>query len=443
MEEKTMDEKEMHLRDYIRVIVKRRNTVYTFFTVVFSIFLIVTFSATPVYMATTKVLIEKSEPSNLAMMNYYYTPYDPEFYETQYQLIKGTSVAQKVIAMLSLDKNYESYFRDDRGGANILSGTVRWFRDMFSVLLKLGGVSKEQAAPGDKKGPEHDRPEAGSTRLAKVISGSIIVSPIKNSKIVNISYMSTNPELAAQIVNSVAKAYIEDLLDIKMSTSRYAMRWLTEKAEEERAKLEKSEKALQEYMRAKDIVTLENRIAMVPEKLSEVATKIAAAETKRKEIKSLFNKVKVISQNLDKAETIPTIAADPTVQSLRGQILKAEQNITDMTKKFGQKPPAMIAAHGELNVLKEKKEQEIRRVIESIKNEYEMARTNEETFRRMVSQTKAETLNLSERFIQYGALKREADTNKQLFDAIIKKIKEQDITQDVQTVNVWVIEPAE
>jgi len=437
-----MEEREIHLRDYLKIIAKRRQTVYTFFGVVFAVSLILTFSATPVYMATTKVLIEKSEPGNLGPMNMYYAPYDPDFYETQYQLIKSASVARKVVKMLSLDKNYEAFFGKHEKGLNIIGGTIGWFKEAASVILKVTGISGPEPASHGKieSAGEYD---AKADAMAKTISASIIVTPIKNSKLVNVGYMSSNPEFAAMIVNSVAKAYIEDLLDMKMSSSRYAMRWLTEKAEEERVKLERSEKALQEYMRTKDIVTLENRIAMVPEKLSEVATKIASAESKRKELESLYAKVREVTQNPDKAETIPVIASDPTMQSMRVQILRAEQNVGDMSKKFGQKHPAMITAVADLKVLKEKREQEIRRVVESVRNEYELARANEENFRKMASQTKSETLNLNEKFIQYEALKRETETSKQLFDAIIKKIKEQDITQDIRTVDVWVVEKAE
>ncbi|MEW6109625.1 MAG: polysaccharide biosynthesis tyrosine autokinase [Nitrospirota bacterium] len=437
-----MEEKEIHLRDYLRIILKRRQTVFTFFIVVFVIVLLGTFSATPMYMATTKVLIEKNMSANIPMMNYYYFPYDPDFYETQNQLIKSTSVAQKVVKMLSLDRNYESYFKDDRQGFNIISGTFKWLGDLFSVILNVTGITKPQ--DDDKK--TEDDPDSlveKSNRLARIISGSLVLSPIKNSKLVTISYMSPNPELSALIVNSVAKAYMEEILDMKMNSSRHAMQWLSEKADEERIKLEKSENALQEYMRKNDIVTLENRLAMVPEKLSEVANKIAAAETRRKEMESLFSKIRNISRDFSAAETIPPIASDPTVQSLRSQIMKAEQNIAEMSKKFGQKHPAMITAKEDLKGLNEKKEQEIRRVIETIKNEYELARANEENFRKLASQTKSETLNLSEKFVQYEALKRETETNKQVFDAIIKKIKEQSITQDVQTIDVWVVEKAE
>jgi succinoglycan biosynthesis transport protein ExoP len=400
-----MEEREIHLRDYLRIIYKRRYTAFTFFIIVFIVVLIGTLSTTPVYKASTKVLLEKVEPSNLSMMYPYYMPYDPEFYETQYQLIKSTSVAQKVVNMLSLETTYESYFK------------------------------------GAKKVFSNDDLASRTNMLADIISGGITVSPIKNSKIVNISYMSTNPEFATLVANSVAKAYIEEILDMKMSSTRYALEWMTKKAEEEKAKLAKSEMALQEYMRANDIVTLQDKITITPEKLTEFNTQLIRAETRRKELEALYNKVTKI--NLTDAETVPAIASDPTLQSLRSQILKAEQNIEELSKKYGKKHPAMIRAEEELNVLQDKRVQQTKRVIESIKNEYELARANESSLRGMLSSTKAEALNLNEKFIQYGVLTREVETNRQLFDALIKRIKEQSVTEEIQTVNVWVVEKAE
>jgi len=260
-----MEEREIHLRDYLRVISKRRYTVYTFFTIVVIVVLIGTLSSTPVYKASAKVLIERVEGYNLSMMNPYYTAYDPEFYETQYQLVKSTSTAQKVVKMLALESTYESYFK-----------------------------GRQISASGEK---------SRADILADIITGGITVSPVKNSKIVNISFMSSNPQFAALVTNSVARAYIEQLLDMRMSVSRYSIEWMAKKAEEEKAKLEKSEMALQEYMKANNIVTLQDRVTLTPEKLSEVNTQLTRAETKRKELESLYRTVMKISANPKNAES--------------------------------------------------------------------------------------------------------------------------------------------
>lgn len=419
-----MEEKEIHLRDYLKILFKRRYTVATIFSVVFLTTLIGTFSTTPVYIATTKILIEKSEPENLATMNFYYVPYDPDFYETQYQLLKSPAVAEKVVRILSLDARHVPSATQEK------NGPFQWVPGLFSR------EENHSAARGESE-------DSKAYNLAKIISSSVTVAPVKNTKIVNVSYMSSNPEFAALIANAISKAYMETILEMKMSFSKYTMQWLQDKADEERSKLERSERAVQDYMKEKDIVTLENRIAMLPERLSEVANKVAEAETKRKEKEILYIQARNIAKNPENADTVPAIASDPTIQSLRQQIMKAEQNITDLSKKYGQKHPAMVTAATDLKTLKDRKDQEVRRVIESIKNEYELAKSNEDNLRNMASETKSATLRLNEKFIQYGVLKREAETNKQLFDGIIKKMKEQGITQDIRTVDVSVVEKAE
>jgi len=87
-------------------------------------------------------------------------------------------------------------------------------------------------------------------------------------------------------------------------------------------------------------LALQDRITLAPEKLSELNSQLVRAETKRKELETLSQQIQRI--NMKDAETIPAIASDPTLQSLRSQILNAEQRIEDLSKKFGKKHPSMI-----------------------------------------------------------------------------------------------------
>jgi len=434
------EDKEIHLRDYLHVVLKHRHKALQFFAIIFALTLLVTFSTTPIYIATTKVLIEKSESANLSL-NPYYMSYDPDFGETQFQLIRSFSVAQRVVKMLGLGRANTA--AGSEAGTNIITGTFNWFRDLISTVLHIGGAKPVPATsdPAQTAAPEED--PLRLYQQARMISGSITVSPIKNSKIVNISFASADPKMAALIVNTVAKAYTDEVLDIKMGSSQYALKWLTEKADEERARLNRTEKALQEYMRDKDIATLENKVTMVPERVSEIAIKLAQSETRRKELETLYSAVKPYAVNPDGADEIPAIAADPVMQSLRSQILKAEQTVADLSQKYGQRHPAMVTATGDLNVLRDKKREQVKRVVATIKNEYDIAKSGEESLRRLAGQVKSETQSLGEKFVQYGVLKREAETSRELFEAIVKRIKEQGITQDIQTVTVWVIEKAE
>lgn len=420
-----MEEKEIHLRDYLKVVTKRRHTVATFFVIVFILVVVGTLSSRSLYMASTKILIDRNDSRSLTTAAY--TPYDPEFHETQYQLIKSTAVARKVVDLLGLDKTYDP---DKIKGYSLIGGALRWFGGLFS----FGGSSS-----AEKEDPAMTKADM----MAKMISENIEVKPVKNSKIVEIRYYAPNPELARAIANSVTRAYIEQLLELNMSSTRYAIQWMTKKAEEEREKLDKSEKGLQEYVKDRNIVTMENKIAIVPQKLAELNSQLVQAETKKKQLEILYAKVKDLGGNLDEAETVSVVASDPSLQAIRQQILKAEQTIMELSQKYGKKHPAMTRALEDLNVLKAKREQEIRRIIDSIRNEYDMAKSNVATLNRFLGETKSEALNVNEKFMEYGSLNREVEANRQLYEALMKRIKEQSITEQGSTVNVLVVERAE
>ena len=143
------------------------------------------------------------------------------------------------------------------------------------------------------------------------------------------------------------------------------------------------------------------------------------------------------------AETMPVVTASKTLQSIQEEILRLEQKTTEISEKYGKKHPVMKRVQGELKGMREKKTYEILKIIKSVANEYELAKTNEENLRWLLERTKTESVNLKEKFIQYGILKREVDTNKHLYDALLTKIKEQRIMEKIQPVSVSIIDKAE
>ncbi|RJP79736.1 MAG: polysaccharide biosynthesis tyrosine autokinase [Desulfobacteraceae bacterium] len=433
-----MNEKEIHLRDYLRIIAKRKSTILTFFIITFTIVVIGTLTATPLYKASTKMLVEKSDSKPL-LLNDYPIHFDPEFLETQFQIIKSNSVAKRVVELLSLDTNYYSEFLGKDPSPSLFGRILSWFSDLFSVMTKITGIHDRKAEDAASDAQEETLSPADS--IAQIISSTISVEPVRNSRVVEVSYLSENPILAKLIVNTVAKAYIEEVLEMRMRASGYSVSWMSRKAEEERVKLDKAENALQQYIRDKDIVTIEDRVAIIPQKMAELSTQLTKAEAKRKELEALYKKLAVLPES--EAETIPNVYLSKTYQSIQEQILKSEQNIAEVSKKYGKKHPVMKRSLGELQGLKEKKSVEIERVVKSVLNDFELAKTNEDDLRGLLLETKAEAVNLNEKFIQYGILKREVDTNRHLYNALVTKIKEQRITEKIQPVNVWVIDAAE
>ncbi|PLY03993.1 MAG: hypothetical protein C0622_03375, partial [Desulfuromonas sp.] len=279
-------------------------------------------------------------------------------------------------------------------------------------------------------------------QMADRISADISVRPFKDSRIVTISYLSAKPEFAARIVNATAKAYIEETLEMKLEATRLSLDWMTKKAEEEREKLEAAEKKLQQYMVDNDIVTLEDRLAITPQQLSQISSQLVLAESLRKEKESLYQKVQEVAGDYERAQTIPAINADPVLQAIRAQILKGEQEILQLSGKYGAKHPAMKKAVADLDILKRKLQQEIDRIIQSIRNEFELAKANEANLRAQLESTKSQAQGVNQRFMQYSIMKREVETSRLLYDTLMAKIKEKSITQETQPVNLWIVEEA-
>ena len=425
---------ELHLRDIIRVVKKRRHILLAFLISVVALVSLATFIMTPLYEGTTKVMIEKMEGAGLTG-GYSRDSYDPVFHETQFQLIKSRAVARRVVRGLSLEDNYDAIIGKTGQKASPLRFLAVELKALPGRIRSLFSASKK---------PKEDKVEdlSKEDKLAKIISEQIRVRPVEGSRIVNISYLSPNPELAALIANTTAKAYIEETLEMKLASTRNSLQWMTKKAETEAKKLRESEMELQRYMKENNIVTIENRMTVTPEKLSEINIQLLRAQSRRKELEALYQKVRKVGRNYRAATTVSAISSDPALQAIRAQIVETEKNIMELSNKYGPKHPLMVKVKGDLQVLKSKRNQEIDRLVESIKNEYELAYANERSLRSQLTNTKSEALLLNEKFIQYGALKRAVDTNRQLYDALMLKLKEKSITEETSPVNLWIVEEA-
>lgn len=425
-------EQEIHLRDYLEVIRNRRWVVLSFLFITFTTVLIFSFLKTPVYEASIEILVEQNQASPL-MGKMFYNLYDPEFFQTQAEIIKSKNVALKVISLLSLDETYDSYFPEKKDGFSFRKAVITPVKDFLSGFLQGG-----EEEPGEK-------PVARSRQdiLADTIIANLQVSPVQDSHIITVGFQSTNPEFAALVANTIAEAYKEEMMSIQMNSAGYAIKWMTRKADEVKKKLAGSEHALQKFMKENDIVTVKDKIMIQPQKLADISAKLSKAITERKALEATYNKLKHLLSTGGNLETIPDFAANQNLQAINVEILKSEQQIAQLSQRYGKKHPIMKKAMSDLYSLKARKRQELRTIAALIKNQYDLACMKEENLRKTLEEAKSDVQNLNEKFIQYGILKREVDTSKALYDALVISMKEKGITEESQKVNVWVTNKAQ
>jgi len=220
---------DVHLRDYIRVIFKRKATVLTVFVVLVGTVTIGSFKMKPVFRATSQILIETETPNivNIKEVLAVNTS-NTDYYQTQYEILKSKSLALRVIETLNLKDSIE--FKPEKK------------KSLSASSQKL----YENSMPTNKE----------VNNLINSYLGKLEIAPIRNSRLVNISFEGHDPELVTRIVNTHSKLYIEENLERKLNASREALGWINNRIKETKTNLEGSEGALQRYREGNNLVSI-------------------------------------------------------------------------------------------------------------------------------------------------------------------------------------------
>lgn len=434
-------EKNIDLRDYLHIILKRKQIILSILVVVVLFTIVKTYTTTPLYTASSRVLIERNMGNSKLDSQYYL--YDPNFLATNIEIITSSNVAKKVVDNLQLATRYRHYFITDTAAKKSFVSAL-----IEPVVSKVKGAAsflqEEKQSPATTISDDQveNREHFDREIIAGIIRGGLRAIPQKETKIVSISYTDKNPLMAQLVANAVVKAYMDEMQEIKLSSSSHSIQWMSDKARNEREKLEHSERELQKFMRENDLVTVEDKITLLPQKLGKFGSQLSQAETDKKEMQDLLRQIKAAGNNLEKLEKIPTLASNEVLKSIRERIYKANLTIKELSKKYGHKHPKMIKARDELRGLNQEKRYEIDRVLASITNAYELATSKEQSFKELLETTKSDMLHLNEKFMQYSIMKREVDSNRVMYESLQSGIKKISVTDQSQNVNIWVMKQA-
>jgi succinoglycan biosynthesis transport protein ExoP len=433
-------EEQIHLRDYLRVIQKRRWTVITVFAIIVITVVIHAFTATPIYEATTRLIIDKENPNVVSIQEVMaFDASGTDYYQTQYRIIESRTVAREVIRRLNLDKS-EEFFPQPKDDviSNVkrsIQETIAFWKDSIASLLKT-----EQKATTKKIAEyEPDSP------LVEDFIKRIEVTPIRNSRLVDVNFQAKDPALTATILNTLANAYIDQNLETKLSAVQDAVKWLHSRIQEERKKVEKAEQALLRYKEKHSIVTdfssdVENITA---QKLAQLNTQVVEVESERVEAETRYKQAMALSGTPDMLDSIPEVLNNELILQIKAMEVELYKRMSELSKRYGQKHPQMVAIESELKTLNKRKTQEVNRVITSLKNEYRVILAKENSLKNALAKQKKDSLELNQKAIKYGVLRREAESARHMYELLIKRFKETSLTEDMKTGNIRVIDKAE
>ena len=435
-------EKTIDLRDYLRVFLKRRWVIITVFAVLVLFTAIATFTAAPVYQATAQIVIEKENPNLVSIEEVMaMDSTGTDYYQTQYKIIQSRSVAREVSRRLDL-KNSPEFFPPPSD--NILSrmkvgiqDALSNFKDWMISLLKTG---EEDGSAGLA-----DEDAALDSELVSEFIERIKVSPIENSRLVDVSVQAKDPAMSARMTNALVNAYIDQNLETKLTAAKNAALWLGERIDDMRKKVEEAEKALLHYKEAQNIITDFSSDAenITAQKLAELNTQLVEAESQRVEAETRYHQAISIENTPDMLDSIPEVLSNELIIEVKKMEVVLFNRMSELSKKYGRNHPKMVAIESELAELRKRKGVEARRVVNSLKNKYKLALAREESLKTALARQKAESLSLNKKAVQYGVLQREAESSRHMYDMLIKRFKETSLTEEMKTGNIRIIDTAE
>jgi succinoglycan biosynthesis transport protein ExoP len=424
-----MQREDVHLSDYLKVISHRRWAALSAFLVVMVVVVIYTFTATPVYRARVQLLIENENPNVVSfkeVLDQEKTTND--YYQTQYRMLQSRSLARR-----TLDQMHLWWAFTPSGKPGIVTRTVAAVTSPVAQLFRSARPI-EPPAVGET---------AAQSRMLDSFLANLTVSPVRNSRLVDVEFESPHPDLAATVANGVAHAYIEQSLEFKFTASKEASDWLGQRLAEQRTHVEESEGALQRYREQNDAVSLEDRQNIVVQKLADLNAAVTRAKTERIQKEAAYNQIRNVQSDSAALDGIPAILSNQFVQQQKTQLAELQRQQAQLSDKLGARHPDMVKLRLAIESGEAKIQAEIAKVVLGLRNDYESSLTQEQGLMRALDQQKHDALAFNRKGIEYGALQREAASNRQIFDSLMQRTKETGISGALKTSNIRIVDAAE
>ena len=408
------DEDVIDLREYWRVLVRRKTTVFSVIAVALVVALLATFLATPIYRSTLLLQIERESGKVLEYESV--TPEEAatakDFYQTQYELLRSRTLARRVIDQLGLQTSKTFSAGEEK---SMLGGALSGIKQAVTG-----------AAPESELEPD----------LEKLFLENLSIAPVKNSRLVEIHYDSPSPEEAARIANAVAENFINTTLERRFDASAYAKSFLEERILQVRANLEDSERKLVAYAREREIVNLDDKMDILMQRLKDMNTELITAEAQRIEVEAEYNAM------AEGGGSFVGVLDSPVIQALKARKQELESAYEENLKIYKPGYPKMQQLQRQIAEVTQEIAQESAAILSATRNRYEAKIAQEAKLQARIAGIKEEILAMQDRSTDYQTLKREVDTNRELYDGLLQRMKEIGVVAGIGTNNISIVDPA-
>jgi succinoglycan biosynthesis transport protein ExoP len=402
------------LLDYWQVLVKRRWMILGSLVFTLAAAVLVSLRTTPMYQAAGQIMINRQNPNPLGLKESTSTDAVEDFDQTvdlatHVKILESNSLALQVVRKLQFDGKQFKASTADASNA-----------DPNAALMGSPQITSEHQA-----------------QLVGAFKAGLNVVVIPDTRVVDIRYSSPDPGFAADAVNALINTYIEQTFKTRFESTNQAAEWLTKQLSDLQGKVEVSEQKLVRYQKEHGIVGTDEKQNIITSKLDELNKELTSAEGDRIQKQALYE----LTLSGD-PETVSTVIQNGFLQSLRGQQSDLRNQVAQATVRLGSAYPKVVELKNRLLQLDDTINTELKRAVSRIHNDYAAAFGREKMLRRSLEQQKQQANQLSENAIEYNLLKRDADSNRQLYDSLLQKLKEASLSAGLSSTNVHIVDLA-
>ncbi|MGA2687143.1 MAG: polysaccharide biosynthesis tyrosine autokinase [Candidatus Korobacteraceae bacterium] len=403
---------ERTLGDYWRILRKRKWTIIASLAVVVTAGAIISLTMTPIYDAVARISISSYAPSILHFKDdqQYADPMENQdlLIATQVNILQSNTLALLVIHNLGLN-NRPEFAGKQR--PNITGG------------VPLSGLSAQTLEREDQ--------------LIRVFRSSLNVSSVPSTAIIEIKYSSRDPRLAAEIANATADTFIEQDVKARFSSAMQAADWLSKQLDDLQIKVETSQARLIEYQKLHGIVGTDDKQNLTFEKLNELGRQLTQSQADRIQKESLYQIAKGANPG-----ALASVLQDPALSTLAQQKVQLQIQYAQLTTQFGSSYPKVLEIQNQLSQISKAYQEELQNGELRVQNEYYTAVKREQMLKAALNDQTAVANQLNENAIEYTILKQEADSNRQLYDGLLEKLKEASLAAGLHSSNVRIVDKA-
>ena len=374
-----------------------------------------------IYGASTSIVIDATSPRILDSQvtdvtepgagGYWYTK---EYTETQTSIITSRAVSQRAVEKLGLEHD-----------------------PVFLGVASIQDAKLREAA-------------MRNADAAGILQSKLAVVPVKDTRIVNVRVEDVDPKRAALLANEVAEAYIAENLALRLRISETANRWLEERLGELEQRTKQSEIAVYDFKKDADMLTtsLEDRASIVSQRLNtyngaltDIRTRIAGLKARVDAINSL-RRTTDSAKDATWADVLTASGGQTPLTALKSRYLQEKGECAALNERYLPGHPKLATCLQKVDEARRDLVHELDNVVRSAQLELTEALAKERNLQGLLDATKAEAFEVNKRQIEFDRIKREADNNQRLYDMVLKRLKDTELSGMLRTSNARILDAA-